>query len=191
MIREVLLSTLAAIPLVLAIAWLTTQFQYRITRTHLEVTLFGFVVRRLPLTSIRAMSTRRLREGEWGEQWWNTLKPSRRFLTLKLHSGFFRYFVLTPNHRYIFKAELKQAIGELRGGHTVIDETETDAEAGSEVDSDEGSDFDQDSSTEVGTGTNPARTPEPGGVQPASPPTDETGKVAATAHAGAREPKGM
>lgn len=128
MIREALLCVVGTIPLVLAIAWLTTQFKYRITRTHLEVTLFGFKVRRLHLDAIRSMSARRLREGEWGEQWWNTLKPSRRFLTLKLNSGFFRFFVITPNHRYIFKAELKQAISELKGkaAAAAIDESDTD-----------------------------------------------------------------
>jgi hypothetical protein len=109
-----LVSILGVIPVVLAIAWLTTKFRYRITATHLEVTLFGLTVRRLSLADIRRVSARRLFPDEWGEQWWNTLKPSRRFLTIKRRSGWLKYFVITPKHRYIFKAELEQAMAALR-----------------------------------------------------------------------------
>src|SRR5512140_3480934 len=107
MLKVALWTMLAAVPVVLATAWLRTRFRYRITRTHLEVTLFGLSVRRLQLSDIRTISARRLRRHERGEQWWNTLHPSRRFLTIRRRSGVFRYFVVTPNHRYIFRAALE------------------------------------------------------------------------------------
>lgn len=114
MLRTAIWTMLAAVPVTLALAWLTTQFRYRITRKHLQVTLFGLPVRRLPLSDIRTISARRLRHGERGEQWWNTLHPSRRFLTIRRRAGLFRYFVITPNHRYIFRAALEKAMRELK-----------------------------------------------------------------------------
>ncbi len=97
----------------LAVVWLVPRVGYRITRRHLDVTLLGVRVRRLPLADIRTISARRLHRGEWGEQWWNTWRPSHRVLTLHRRKGLFRRFVITPKRRYIFRAELKQAMAQL------------------------------------------------------------------------------
>jgi len=163
-LRAAVVFTVASIPLVVGIAWLTTKFQYRITSTHLEVTIFGACVRRIALSDIRGISARRLRPEEWGEQWWNTLRPSRRFLTIRRRSGWLRYFVITPKHRYIFRAELKAAMAGLKLPTPIAEDTDgPDKETSGE----------QAAATDGGTPT-PASAPAPPQAgQAAAPPPDQ------------------
>ena len=92
------------------VAWLTTRFRYRITDRAMEVTLFRVCVRRIDLRDIQSISKRYPR---WGENWWNTSRPFRRILVIRRGSGWFRHFVITPLHRYEFKAQLERAIERL------------------------------------------------------------------------------
>jgi hypothetical protein len=122
--KTALICLVLAVPLVLSIAWLITKIDYRITSANLEVTLWGVCVRRIAISNIRSISARRLHAEEWGEQWWNTHQPSRRFLTLRLRSGLFRYFVITPRHRYVFRSELKAAMANLKLPTPAVEETD-------------------------------------------------------------------
>ncbi|MBI4327080.1 MAG: hypothetical protein HY674_17720 [Chloroflexi bacterium] len=91
----------------LLLLWLRTRLRYRIGTRSLRVTLFGLSVRRIALVDIRYISKRRPR---WGENWWNTLRPSHRVLTIQRHRGWFKNFVITPPNRYVFQVELEQAV---------------------------------------------------------------------------------
>ena len=91
----------------LLLIWLRTQLRYRIGTRSLRVTLFGLSVRRIALVDIRYISKRRPR---WGENWWNTLRPAHRVLTIQRHSGWLKNFVITPPNRYVFQAEQEKAV---------------------------------------------------------------------------------
>jgi len=92
------------------IVWLRTQFRYRITSRHLEILLWGLPVRRVALADIDQVA---VRHRIWAEQWWNTWHPNRRRLLIRRRRGWCRHFVITPQRRYEFKAELERA---MRGG---------------------------------------------------------------------------
>ena len=77
----------------LLLIWLRTQLRYRIGTRSLRVTLFGLSVRRIALVDIRYISKRRPR---WGENWWNTLRPAHRVLTIQRQSGWFKTSSLLP-----------------------------------------------------------------------------------------------
>ena len=85
------------------------QVKYRITSRHLEVRLFGICLRRIALDDIRYISKHRSGRGEL---WWNTLFPTKRILVIRRRTGWFRNFIITPKDRYVFKAQLKQAMRE-------------------------------------------------------------------------------
>ena len=130
----VLATGLALTPLWLLVAWVTSRVSYRVGGTYLRIKLFGICVRRVPLTDIRSISARRPRRGEWAEQWWCTVRPHRRFLTLKRRRGWPRRLVITPLQRYVFRAELEEAIAKLKpagsaGAKSGLAEREDDDEA--------------------------------------------------------------
>jgi len=87
---------------------LTLQVRYRIGDSALEITLFGFCVRRIPFSNIRRIARGR---GGWSELWPNTLKPGRRIMLIERRSGWPRYIMITPRHPFAFKGELEQAMG--------------------------------------------------------------------------------
>ena len=103
----ILRGLLSAFILATLLVWAFTQVRYRVTPRHLEVTVFGLCVRRLPLSDIRYVSKRRT---ALAENWWNTLFPRKRILVIHRRTGWFKNFVITPKHRYAFKAELERAI---------------------------------------------------------------------------------
>jgi hypothetical protein len=91
--------------------WLLRHIDYRLTDRALEITLFGFRVRRIPFSDIRRVSKHR---SLWCEKWPNTLLPIKRILVIHRRSGIFRKLLITPENRYVFKARLKQAIKATR-----------------------------------------------------------------------------
>jgi hypothetical protein len=87
--------------------WLPTRLRYRITKSHLAVTLFGLPIRRVRLTNIERVTKRHAR---WAEHWWNTWRPFRRRLMICRRRGLCKNMVITPKYRYEFKAELERAV---------------------------------------------------------------------------------
>jgi hypothetical protein len=88
--------------------WLIGRLRYEITPQHVKICLFGICLRRMRLSNIASVSKRRI-DG-WAENWWSTLRPNHRILVLRKKRGLFRNLVVTPRNRYVFKADLEQAI---------------------------------------------------------------------------------
>jgi len=42
------------------------------------------------------------------------LKPSHRILVIRRRRGWLKDFIITPKNRYVFKAELEQALAKLK-----------------------------------------------------------------------------
>lgn len=96
------------IAVLLLVFWVVNKFYYRITRTHVEVRLFGICLRKIDLTDIKRITKNP--EGMC-EQWANTVfNYHKRKLILVRRSGMLKNFLITPRHRYTFKAELKRMI---------------------------------------------------------------------------------
>jgi len=89
---------------------LASQLRYVLTGHHLKVTLFGLCLRRIRLADIETVSKR---QAHWAEKWYNTLKPAHRILVIRRRRGCFKDFIITPKNRYVFKAELEQALVKL------------------------------------------------------------------------------
>ncbi len=115
------------LPLVLMglvlLLWVPTRLRYRITRRHLEVTLFGLPIRRVRLANIEKVTKRHSR---WAEHWWNTWRPFRRRLMICRRRGLCKNFVITPRYRYAFKAELERAMQRVNAPVAVGAETDQD-----------------------------------------------------------------
>lgn len=109
--RELLRVILGLFILGVLLVWVLAQIDYRITETHLEVTLLGMRLRRIRLADIRYVNRRRT---GLCERWPNTLFPGRRVLVIHRRSGLLKNFVITPRNRYIFKAALERALGRSR-----------------------------------------------------------------------------
>jgi hypothetical protein len=90
---------------------LASRLRYVLTGRHLKVTLFGVCLRRIRLADIDSVSKR---QGHWAEKWFNTLKPSHRMLVIRRPRGWFKEFIITPKNRYVFKAELEQALAKVK-----------------------------------------------------------------------------
>src|SRR5881394_1712272 len=86
---------------------LASQLRYVLTERHLKVTLFGLSLRRIRLADIETVSKR---QAHWAEKWYNTLKPAHRILVIRRRRGWFKDFIITPKNRYVFKAQLEQAL---------------------------------------------------------------------------------
>lgn len=98
--------------------WLSFQFRYRITEQALEVTLFGFCVRRVLLDDIKHITTH-IVSGKY-EHWANTLLPSRQTLVIIRRSGLRPHFLITPRFRYEFRKSLQRALGQEETEDTAI-----------------------------------------------------------------------
>lgn len=90
--------------------WMLTHLRYHIGSRHFRITLFGIVLRRIPLDEIESVSKRH--PNGWTEYWWSTVRPNHRVLVIRRSRGLRRYLVITPKNRYIFKADLERAIGK-------------------------------------------------------------------------------
>jgi hypothetical protein len=106
--------------------WLVTKIHYRIGSRHLKIVLLGVVVRKIDLADIKRISKR----GPRGvaESWVSTFKRSHRMLTIQRYTGVRKYVVITPRNRYIFLADLQNAIKRVKPQADV----ETMVEAGPE-----------------------------------------------------------
>jgi uncharacterized protein (UPF0248 family) len=90
---------------------LASQLRYVLTGRHVKVTLFGLCLRRIRLADIDSVSKR---QAYWAEIWYNTSKPSHRILVIRRRRGWFKDFIITPKNRYVFKAELEQALAKVK-----------------------------------------------------------------------------
>ena len=104
----VLLGAFASAGLLCALA---SRLRYVLTARHLKVTLFGLCVRRIRLADIDSVSKR---QSHWAEKWYNTLKPAHRMLVIRRRRGWLKDFIITPKNRYVFRAELEQAMAKLK-----------------------------------------------------------------------------
>lgn len=77
---------------------------YHIEDPYLVVRLWGIPLRRLDLREVRRIT--KYYEGR-AENWANAFFIRKRRLVLKRRTGFFRNFIISPNHRYTFKRKLK------------------------------------------------------------------------------------
>jgi hypothetical protein len=112
MVELVLCATAFAL-LLGGIVGLVGRIRYRVTATHLEVRLLGLRLRKIHLTDILRVSKRRR---SFCEAWPNTFQTRKRVLVLARRTGWVKYFLITPEHRYVFKHQLKQAMTRARGG---------------------------------------------------------------------------
>src|SRR5262245_8376503 len=102
---------LGAVALSGLLAALASRLRYGLSGRHLKATLFGLCLRRIRLADIECVSKR---QAHWAEKWYNTLKPSHRILVIRRRNGWPRDFMITPKNRYVFKAELEQALAKLK-----------------------------------------------------------------------------
>ncbi len=94
--------------LVIWFLFLVTRIRYRIGPRHLQVLVLGLPLRRIAFANIRAVHTHK---PFLAEKWYNMLLPSfDRFLVIEKRRGLFKSVVITPELRYVFKAELDRAI---------------------------------------------------------------------------------
>jgi hypothetical protein len=99
---------LAAI--VLAILLIVPTIRYRVTRKRLVVSALGIPIRWVSLKNIRYISDHsRL----ISEPWSNTHNANGRELYIRKRRGLFPSIKITPQKRFVFKAEIERAIREL------------------------------------------------------------------------------
>jgi len=92
---------------------LLANINYRITPFHLEISMMGMAVRRIPHHDIKSVSVRRI----WfAERWCNTLSLGNRRLVIERRSGWFRNVVISPPYRFVFRS----ALAEARRHHEVL-----------------------------------------------------------------------
>src|SRR5687768_5168097 len=92
--------------------WLMTKIHYRIGSRHLKILCLGVPVRKIELTDIKRISKRK--PSRMAEYWSSTLNPSHRLLAIQRYSGLRKFVVITPRNRYIFLADLQNAIKRVK-----------------------------------------------------------------------------
>lgn len=108
----IVFAALWAVGITILALWLKTQLYYRIGSAHLKVMLFGLALRKIPLTDIRRISKREPKGA--AEYWCNVFKTNHRMLTIQRRSGIRKSVVITPTHRYVFLADLQNAIKRVK-----------------------------------------------------------------------------
>jgi hypothetical protein len=95
----------------LLIAWvmyLRTRIRYSIGPNHLNILLLGIPIRRVRLDNIRHIHGRKTK---FAERWGNmVLTRYDRVLVIEKHRGLIKRCLITPDKRYVFKAELERAM---------------------------------------------------------------------------------
>jgi hypothetical protein len=99
---------LGTVLLILLMLWLMTQINYRIGNRHLKITIFGITLRKIGLDNI-VYATKR-EPDRLSENWYNTFKTNHRLLTIERERGLFKYVCITPRNRYVFLADLRDAV---------------------------------------------------------------------------------
>lgn len=93
--------------------FLRKKIDYRIGPKHLKVTLLGLTLRRVRLDNIRGITAQR---AKFAERWHNRFfHKNDRYLVIQKRSGLCKQLEITPEQRFVFKAELDRAIRELMG----------------------------------------------------------------------------
>jgi hypothetical protein len=102
----------------MAALWLTfkLRMRYVVGRTSVRVMVGNLTLRRIELSDIERVAKPR-RDLTWTEteNWRNCFRSSHRLLVLHRKSGWFRKFVITPRHRYEFRAELRAVLEKMTG----------------------------------------------------------------------------
>ena len=101
---------LLLIALTLAYLVVIPLIRYRITSHWLLITLLGLPIRWVSLKNIRFISDH---GKEASEPWPNTHNPKTRTLFIRKRRGIFRNLLITPQKRFVFKADLEKAIRAL------------------------------------------------------------------------------
>jgi hypothetical protein len=92
--------------------WLQTRIQYRIGSKHLKILCLGLILRRVDLADIKRISKRK--PPGFAEYWYSTLRPKHRLLAIQRQSGIRKYVVISPRNRYVFMADLQNAIKRVK-----------------------------------------------------------------------------
>lgn len=95
------------------VLWMITKIHYRIGSRHLKILCLGVTLRRIDLTDIKRISKRKP-SGRLAEYWYSTLNPSHRALAIQRSRGLRKFVVITPRNRYVFLADLQNAIKRLK-----------------------------------------------------------------------------
>lgn len=92
---------------------LVKSVSYRIGSKHLLLTVAGIPIRWVRLDNIRNIHTRRTR---LAEKWHNKFfSKNDRILVIVKRRGLIKNIEMTPEQRYVFKAELDRAIRVVMG----------------------------------------------------------------------------
>lgn len=105
--------------LILAILLIVPTIRYRLTHRNLLITVLGIPVRWVSLKNIRYISDY---VKDVSEPWPNTFNSNGRQLFIRKHRGLFRSLFITPQKRFVFKAEIEKAVRELNP-HATFEET--------------------------------------------------------------------
>jgi hypothetical protein len=108
------------------------RINYQVGKRYLRVRLGGLTLRRIAFTNIERVSKPH-RDLGWleYESWINTMDASRRLLVIHKRRGLFKKLLISPAHRYEFRAQLRVAIAQATGAEVEIEpdgeieETET------------------------------------------------------------------
>ena len=103
--------------LVVVVAWfglivlgvfLLRRISYRVGSKRFMVTLLGIPIRWVRLDNIRGIHPRHVR---FSEKWHNTIfNKNDRILVIQKKRGLLKHLEITPEQRFVFKAELDRAI---------------------------------------------------------------------------------
>jgi hypothetical protein len=96
----------------LFVVWLQTRIQYRIGSKHLKILCLGLTLRRIDLADIKRISKRK--PPRLAEYWYSTLKPKHRLLAIQRNGGLRKFVVISPRNRYVFMADLQNAIHRVK-----------------------------------------------------------------------------
>lgn len=95
------------IALIVALLLIIPSIRYRVTSRWLLISILGLPVRWVSLRNIRYITDH---AKEFAESWPNTFSPHTRLLYIRKRRGFIRTLKITPQKRFVFKAELEKAI---------------------------------------------------------------------------------
>jgi hypothetical protein len=129
--KLILIGAGSIVALVSLCFWLKSKLQYRIGSKQLKIQCFGVTLRTIDYADIKRISKRR--PSRMTEDWSNTLKNSHRLLAIQRLSGIRKFVVISPRNRYIFLADLQNAIKRAKPETNLELLVENSPEAATEV----------------------------------------------------------
>ena len=105
--------------LILAVLLIVPTVRYRLTKKYLVITALGLPVRWVSLKNIRYLTDH---STNFAEPWPNCYTTLGRTLYIRKRRGLFRTLMISPGKRFVFKAEIEKAIGEINPSAN-LDET--------------------------------------------------------------------